>query len=589
MADVGGSSVTRSSSNQTVREFDVAKEHDILGLLQYVRRGPFDDTSKTELRDAILDFATSRNKETLKNIAEHTQDAGVVLTNNGTAVIEIEAQSKSAQSIGIGSSRPQPAFGVSQLHATDTLVDNAASGASVSVSAEKSKETESSTPELTVSADTPANERKVSVQSVLTTSPAAEAKPVPKPEIVAPVPGPVRQSQSELQTPIAPAEIQQPSAQNAQEQSAQSQTPAAPRPPDQVAASTPRTTSITDTNALQRIKEIKRSINKKVGNPVNLIDANNTVGREYMNALLNAMRVVSGSNTEEISLAMDRLEKAFRTVNESIDSGETVIDEKKKTSVSAPRQEEQTQTTQTPPEPAPPTPPPSVPSSSATQEHAQTSEEAASAARSHKVPEPAADVSIPPASLETPPAPLQSTTNSSQVQMQDIAEDVRLPEVEQKTHASAERQQSGQPKSIAEKLAEENAQRESLLKKRANELQLEKQSKEHHGDPLYANEISAGLQQLLSEWKLFKGSGIFGTGPSGYEHPLYKQLSAMPMAAVIAGRFEGATPEIKQSIADYMNGWRYEQGVVHEMNETFEHYLRRVVKEILEKQKGPEA
>lgn len=586
MVDVGGSSVVaRSSADQTVREFDVAKEHDILRLLQFVRRGPFDDTNKTELRDAILDFATSRNEETLKNIAERTQDAGVILANNGSVVIETEAPSKSAQSIGIGSSRPQPAFGVSQLHATDTLMNNATSDTSVSVSTEQSKETESPTPELTVSADTPANERKVPVQTVSITSPAPEEKPTaPKQETVAPVPNPVRQSQSEPKTPIAPAEIQQPAAQDAQEQSVQSQTSGAPIPPEQVAASTPRTTSATDVSALQRIKEIKRSINKKVGNPVNLIDANNTIGREYMNALLNAMRVVSGSNTEEISLAMDRLEKAFRTVNESIDSGETVIGEKKESPVSNERQEEQTQPTQTPPTPAPP-----VPASSATREHAQTLEEASSVTRSHAVPELAADVSSPPASLKTSPAPVQSTTNSPQAQMRNIVEDARLPEVEQKTSAPATPQRSGQPKSIAEKLAEENAQRESLLKKRANELQLEKQSKEHHGDPLYANEISAGLQQLLSEWKLFKGSGIFGTGPSGYEHLLYKQLSAMPMAAVIAGRFEGATPEIKQSIADYMNGWRYEQGVVHEMNETFEHYLRRVVKEILEKQKGPEA
>jgi hypothetical protein len=56
------------------------------------------------------------------------------------------------------------------------------------------------------------------------------------------------------------------------------------------------------------------------------------------------------------------------------------------------------------------------------------------------------------------------------------------------------------------------------------------------------------------------------------------------MAAVIAGRFEGATTPIKQSITDYMNGWRYEEGITHEHGETFEHYLRRVVRHILNKQ-----
>jgi len=66
---------------------------------------------------------------------------------------------------------------------------------------------------------------------------------------------------------------------------------------------------------------------------------------------------------------------------------------------------------------------------------------------------------------------------------------------------------------------------------------------------------------------------------------LYKKLASLTMAAVIAGRFEGATPRIKQSITDYMNGWRYEEGVVHEHGESFEHYLRKVIRHILEKQK----
>ena len=55
------------------------------------------------------------------------------------------------------------------------------------------------------------------------------------------------------------------------------------------------------------------------------------------------------------------------------------------------------------------------------------------------------------------------------------------------------------------------------------------------------------------------------------------------MAAVIAGRFEGSSPEIRQNIADYMNGWRYEQGIVHRMDEQFEGYLRRVIRHIIDK------
>ena len=96
--------------------------------------------------------------------------------------------------------------------------------------------------------------------------------------------------------------------------------------------------------------------------------------------------------------------------------------------------------------------------------------------------------------------------------------------------------------------------------------------------------VTAGLGQLLSEWSLFKSSGIFGTGPSGKDHVLYLKLAPLTMSAVIAGRFDGVTNAIKQSIADYMNGWRYEQGIVYEKDETFEHYLRRVIRHIIDLQ-----
>ncbi len=102
---------------------------------------------------------------------------------------------------------------------------------------------------------------------------------------------------------------------------------------------------------------------------------------------------------------------------------------------------------------------------------------------------------------------------------------------------------------------------------------------------LNAPEIDAGLRQLLAEWSLFKKSGFLGTGPSGIDHPLYQKLAPLPMAAVVSGRFEGVTPEIKRQLSDYMTGWRYEQGIAHEMGENFEHYLRRVIKQILTKQR----
>lgn len=104
------------------------------------------------------------------------------------------------------------------------------------------------------------------------------------------------------------------------------------------------------------------------------------------------------------------------------------------------------------------------------------------------------------------------------------------------------------------------------------------------GDSLFTKEVTDGLNQLLLEWPIFKKSGLFGTGPKGYEHPLFKKIANLPIPLLLAGRFEGATQEIKQSITDYMNGWRYEQAIIYEQGETFEHYLRRVIRHILDLQ-----
>ncbi|MFT5832347.1 MAG: hypothetical protein ACI9SY_000734, partial [Candidatus Paceibacteria bacterium] len=104
-------------------------------------------------------------------------------------------------------------------------------------------------------------------------------------------------------------------------------------------------------------------------------------------------------------------------------------------------------------------------------------------------------------------------------------------------------------------------------------------------DPLQSQEVNEGLDQLLADWMLFKKSGLFGTGPNGSLHPLYLKIKELQIPLLLAGRFEGATQDIKQSITDYMNGWRYEQGIIYEQGETFDHYLRRVIRHILDLQK----
>ena len=101
---------------------------------------------------------------------------------------------------------------------------------------------------------------------------------------------------------------------------------------------------------------------------------------------------------------------------------------------------------------------------------------------------------------------------------------------------------------------------------------------------LFTPEITEALDTLLHEWSIFSSSGIFGTGPGGPEHPLYQKISPLSMGEVIAGRWEGSTPKIQKIIKEYIDAWRHEQGIAYTINETFEHYLRRVVQKILKRQ-----
>ena len=108
------------------------------------------------------------------------------------------------------------------------------------------------------------------------------------------------------------------------------------------------------------------------------------------------------------------------------------------------------------------------------------------------------------------------------------------------------------------------------------------------GDPyaLSGPLVTQGLYQLLEEWKLFSNSGFFGTGPSGIEHPLYATLAPLTMGVIMAGRFDGSTPEILDSIKDYAAAWQHEQAILYTRIETFDHYLRRVVQKILKRRQG---
>jgi hypothetical protein len=305
--------------------------------------------------------------------------------------------------------------------------------------------------------------------------------------------------------------------------------------------------------ASERIKEIKRLVNEKVGNPVNLIDSHNELGREYMNALLDAMKKSNGAPSGELSVAMERLEKAFAQVSEEV-----------------------------------------LNTASAAVSGSEVEEEIAP--QVHKEEKP---IRVQPKAFDVVPntpsfsrgnAPLSISSEGSfevqpEPQMTPVDERVSAPaQVMQSTSQAA----GAQEENVLHSVAKEKQLQDLLRTTQQKQVQTKLEREEENSvsmDPLQTPEVTSGLNQLLSEWSLFRSSGLFGTGPGGKDHPLYKKLSKLTMAAVIAGRFEGATAPIKQSITDYMNGWRYEEGILHEHGEFFEHYLRRVVLHILNRKK----
>lgn len=392
----------------------------------------------------------------------------------------------------------------------------------------------------------------------------------------------------------------------------------------------------TTTNYLNRIRDIKASVNNKVGNPVNLIDINNEVGREYMNALLDAMKKVNGGLVGELDEAMARLETAFLAVEKAVADNDTqaptpvaIENNSEITTILANKsgQKDNNQTfvgadiTEKPSEAV---------------EKLETQKKVESpvdlAAALSELPENEVieteerekTISAPPetnlsaAKLVTPaesgfadpeykdgsfnqPVPrpakesIRETVNA--LKLDQEAEETKTFDNPFASVLGDETKEDGQAseQSFTPKLDTANPAENSFNTKLASiaeektpltPLDLpETKDTDKATDPLFSREVDDGLDQLLADWTLFKKSGLFGTGPKGREHPLFKKMAELQIPLILSGRFDGATQEIKQSVTDYMNGWRYEQGVVYEQGETFELYLRRVIRHILDLQK----
>jgi hypothetical protein len=497
-SSLGGSSLVLHSQQTS---FDVHIEADIISLLKIVHQNPLDAEVKNHLRDLIFAYKQEETEAGQKAIVDAFAQLGVSVVgpSNQSTYAATNTPSEKKSTFGMG--RPQPAF---KAVAVQPQV--------------KPARTEVAAP--AVVAQAPAQTQKIvepiAAKPVVSSTPApTQAIPVVEPVVVKPEP-------AVIPTPVAepvPAPFLNPN---------------------------------------QRINEIKSIVNQKVGNPVNLIEAHNEIGREYMNALLDAMKKVNGGQQGDTATSMERLEKAFVAVIGALTSDGAQL-------VSA-----------VPVAPAQVQPAPVAPSPVRENEQSQ--------ARTIEVRLNAQQVA------PTTAPQVQRETQRVVASMASVASFAKSPV--SNTSQQAQQRREVSPLATAQTAIHSVAQdKEQQDLKRENQMRMMAQSAEAEQkriaelDPLQTPAVTAGLGQLLSEWGLFKSSGIFGTGPSGKDHPLYQKLALLTMAAVIAGRFEGVTPQIKQSITDYMNGWRYEEEIIHEHQETFEHYLRRVIFHILNKAK----
>lgn len=473
--------------------FDLNSQNGVMMVLLAIRQSELSSEQKSQMRDLVFLYANgggdaSVKSELEKRLAEFGIKPVAPVPNQTT---EPKDEVVTAPVSPIGSSRLAPAFAVPEYQAPNQSVPSVAESP-------KTEDVSPKVPEVKV----------VPTVEIPNISVAAPVAPTPKVEV-------------RPESPVVPVV-----------------TPTASAP---VIPQTPFPD--VDQNHLNRIREIKAAVNGKVGNPVNLVDIDNAVGREYMNALLDAMKRLSGG-AGQVEPAMARLEAAFVAVEKAVSAHEVAQELKEVEAVAE-------EVSEAVAEPAP------VPISSE-----------------------------PKRVVEQPAVSSVAKAAEPVVEQSPVIAPVVTPEVSVPAPATAP--VVSRPEPVVSKPVSNLATsiREAAPIHTPDELPApESLATSASGDPLFTKEIDDGLEQLLSDWILFNKSGLFGTGPKGREHPLYKKIAELPIPHLLTGRFEGASQEIKQSITDYMNGWRYEQGIIYEQGETFEHYLRRVIKQILDLQK----
>lgn len=538
-----------STGSSSTNGFDLRSEQGIVLLLAVVRQSAIDTNEKRFLRDLVMSYAQSKGDKGLRDelterishyqltpkLLEETKTTPSQATpETATSATDTESQNSAPIThAGFSSGRSVPVFTSSQKTSTEkptSPVVNQAPKATV--------------PTVEVTKDVPTPE--VAMSSVPTQPSSSPSQTT-------------SENSNGATTTTGPASSQPPAPIPAQTQPSavsESESPSTPKEMSPTGTGEPGVSTYTDNPHLARIQAIKSDINKRIGNPVNLVDINNQVGREYMSALLDAMKSLANGTSPEA--AMSRLESAYQAAI-AVTGTDT-------TSQSLPA---------TPKTPTAPKINPIIPSTPPSPDLAATDPAAAKQIEIHaeQKNEPAS-ASIQPSTNSVPvPTPPPSPSVSETVDKRSLPIQPSSPSNPHTSDAVPITSSKMQVASVADATP--------LRKISEVPLASERQSVPSGTDPLFTQEIDNGLDQLLSEWPLFSKSGLLGRGPNRREHPLFIQLANMPIPLILAGRFEGATPQVMQSISDYMNGWRYEQGLVYDNDESFEHFLRRVIRHIL--------
>jgi outer membrane biosynthesis protein TonB len=563
-----------SSLGSAADSFDFDTQSGVMHLLASVRAGDISASQKNELRDLVFLYSNGGHDQSVRN--------NLVQKINQYAVQAAPRPSSSAPKIHeFGTSRPAPAFSAAPV--TNSEVQPAVENAP----------TNTGTPKP-VPVSTPEPVQKPTPEPVNVPQP-AQSERVPK-DTSTDIPTNLPRENKSVESVVA----------TEQASPKPKETPAQDTAPDSQAES------------LQRVKVIKALVNEKVGNPVNLVDINNEVGREYMAALLDAMRKLN-SGSSAIS-AMQRLESAYVSVEEALEShdgshvAQDIPAESNTTATPDPSSVEPAASDDSMPEHATPIETKKVNRADINQDtptFTPISMDPAEAQIDHKVEPVESKVPDYEQPMDNRPIVQQTPSEKAVTPVSKLTNEepaIPQPTSLQEPQTTAPQSESkagptwGQTVNTDTQSAKASTQKQVPVPNRYQAAALSQseaklrtpddlpsasdiETSSVAGDALFTQQVDDGLNQLLSDWTLFKKSGLFGTGPKGSEHPLYLKIKDLQIPLLLAGRFDGATREIKQSIADYMNGWRYEQGIIYEQGETFDHYLRRVIRHILDLQK----